>query len=73
MGCKMKIDSKDSLKLEQFVKSSLYRDINIMLKFSKRSMLKKRILLKVYSRFISNFANDTVIRLTCHYIQNPHK
>lgn len=43
MGCRMKNESQDGLKLKQFVKTSLYRDMDIMLEFSNMTMFKNTV------------------------------
>lgn len=43
MGCRLKNDFQNSLKLNQFVKNFFYKDINIMLDFSKLSVCKDTV------------------------------
>lgn len=43
MGCRMKNECQDSLKLKQFVKNSLYTDMDIMLDFSNMNSFKNMV------------------------------
>lgn len=42
MGCKMKKVCQDCLKLKQFCLKNLYKDLDIMLEISNKTMFKKK-------------------------------
>lgn len=50
MGCRLKNDFQNSLKLNQIVKNFFYKDINIMLDFSKLSVCKDTV--KLFSTLL---------------------
>lgn len=54
MGCRIKNECQDSLKLKQFVKNSLYTDMDIMLDFSNMNLFKNMVK-RLTNLFIINF------------------